>query len=169
MKIQLLVLAGVLYFCRPVLSQTLSPSVISSSGAFYSNTAGMLSSTVGEMAMIETFSSGSVIITQGFQQPEDFNVAIQEISGNSAVIGFGPNPTGGSIQIVFNTLEATKLLITVSDLNGKIIHRENAEKSTQNNFIRLDLSALASGEYLIGCMPIDSDLFSFAEKITIVK
>ena len=47
-------------------AQSLSPSVISSAGDFFSNASGSLSSTVAEMTMVETFSSTNNKLTQGF-------------------------------------------------------------------------------------------------------
>jgi hypothetical protein len=44
-----------------------SQQVIASAGDFYSNSAGMISQTIGE-AVIETYASPVVILTQGFQQ-----------------------------------------------------------------------------------------------------
>jgi len=52
-------------------AQSLSPTVISSTGGFSSNANGSLSYTVGEMTMVQTFSAGGNILTQGFQQPNE--------------------------------------------------------------------------------------------------
>jgi hypothetical protein len=49
-------------------AQSLCPSVISTSGGYSSGFSASLSWTLGEIAT-ETFSNGSVILTQGFQQP----------------------------------------------------------------------------------------------------
>src|SRR4030095_17267989 len=49
-------------------SQQLVPTVISSSGGFYSTPSAMLSFTTGELASIETYSAPGLILTQGFHQ-----------------------------------------------------------------------------------------------------
>lgn len=51
-------------------SQTTTPIVVSSTGAFYSNSTASLSVTVGELTAISTVSNTSInlILTQGFQQ-----------------------------------------------------------------------------------------------------
>jgi len=49
-------------------AQTLSPVVLASSGNYYENASVSLSWTLGEIAT-ETYSSGNIILTQGFQQP----------------------------------------------------------------------------------------------------
>src|SRR3989442_14473369 len=74
--ILLILLSGLSFALR---AQTLTPFVVSTSGAFYSNGAGMLSTTIGELAAVTTLSGGSNYLTQGFQQPWDFSVSIPEI------------------------------------------------------------------------------------------
>ncbi|MBN2174518.1 MAG: hypothetical protein JW731_10310, partial [Bacteroidales bacterium] len=49
-------------------AQSVSPEVIASAGDYFENSTGSLSWTLGEV-MNETFSNGSNILTQGFQQP----------------------------------------------------------------------------------------------------
>ncbi|MGD0710407.1 MAG: hypothetical protein ABR968_04440 [Bacteroidales bacterium] len=94
MKSKFLVLIAVLGICGlTARSQTLSPTVISSSGGFYNNSSGMLSTTVAEMTMVQTFQSGSNFLTQGFQQPEDYTVGIVETPVVSGDILIYPNPT----------------------------------------------------------------------------
>ncbi|RLD57998.1 MAG: hypothetical protein DRJ05_08780 [Bacteroidetes bacterium] len=54
-------------------AQTTTPDVITSSGAYFSNTNGSLSWTLGELAT-ETFSNGGNTLTQGFQQPVSVSI-----------------------------------------------------------------------------------------------
>jgi hypothetical protein len=51
-----------------VVAQSTSPTVIASSGEYFENANNSISYTLGEIAT-ETFSNGSNILTQGFQQP----------------------------------------------------------------------------------------------------
>ena len=53
------------------IGQLKSQQVVAASGGYYSNLQGSLSITVGE-PVIQTTSSINLILTQGFQQPEDF-------------------------------------------------------------------------------------------------
>ena len=54
-------------------AQSVSPEVIASSGDYYKNENISLSWTLGEIAT-ETYSNGSVILTQGFQQPVSVSI-----------------------------------------------------------------------------------------------
>jgi hypothetical protein len=49
--------------------QTLSPTVISTAGDFYTGTSAMLSITIGE-PVVETYTSGSNVLSTGFQQSD---------------------------------------------------------------------------------------------------
>ncbi|MEO8085353.1 MAG: T9SS type A sorting domain-containing protein [Bacteroidota bacterium] len=172
MKINLNLLCFGFIFSGTVEAQSLSPTVISSGGGFSANGSAMLSSTVGEMAMVETFNNTSVILTQGFQQPEDFNVSIKSVDHSVAGISVFPNPSSGLIKLVFETSEELDLSIVIYDLNGKIIYRNSARKATQNNFIALDLSAFAAGDYILECRNTDNTKKApvfISQKITLVR
>jgi len=65
-KFSIIIIGGLLSFA--VAAQSLSPEVIASSGDYYENANASLSWTLGEIAT-ETYSGGSNILTQGFQQP----------------------------------------------------------------------------------------------------
>ena len=90
-------------FCGIIHAQSLSPTVVSSSGGFYANSAGQLSFTVGEMTMVTTFFQTNNILTQGFQQPFDFGTAIPEPTKDGFAFGVFPNPSTGNIHLVLNT------------------------------------------------------------------
>lgn len=72
-------------------AQTLSPTAISSAGGYSTGTSVSLSWTLGEIAT-ETFSNGSYILTQGFQQP----VEGVTISINLDLLVFLEGPYSGS-------------------------------------------------------------------------
>ncbi len=54
-------------------AQSVSPQVVASSGDYYQGTNASLSWTLGEIAT-ETYSNGSIILTQGFQQPVSVSI-----------------------------------------------------------------------------------------------
>lgn len=57
-------------------AQSLSPQVIATTGGYTSNAAGSLSYTVGE-TVIQTLSTGSHTLTQGFQQPFEMQLNLK--------------------------------------------------------------------------------------------
>lgn len=57
-------------------AQSLTPQVIASAGGYYLNSHGSLSVTIGQPSLINTAVNPNInlILTQGFQQPENFNL-----------------------------------------------------------------------------------------------
>lgn len=171
MKLRVCFILGSFIFSNQLLGQTLSPVVISSSGGFSANGTAMLSSTVGEMTMVETFNNAGVILTQGFQQPVDFGVSTEDIEALSEMVSLGPNPTHGSVNLVFNTNAAYMITIKLFDIRGRIIYNNEVEKSAGYNFINLNLSSLACGDYILdfNISGKGSDVpKSFSRKISII-
>jgi hypothetical protein len=71
--------------------QSISPSVIASAGNYYEGTTASVSWTLGEIAT-ETYTSGNVILTQGFQQP----ISISITGINVDVLVYLEGPFSGS-------------------------------------------------------------------------
>ncbi|MGD0711426.1 MAG: T9SS type A sorting domain-containing protein [Bacteroidales bacterium] len=146
-KLILIAVLGLLGFS--VQSQTLSPTVISSSGAFYSNSSGMLSTTVAEMTMVQTFIQSANILTQGFQQPEDYTVGIVEtpvVSGNFLIY---PNPTNGSFALSFTGNAHSGTSIRIFNLAGQLVMEKQVTQSAGLNTINFDISAYSQGMYIL--------------------
>jgi hypothetical protein len=152
--------------------QSLSPTVISSSGAFYSNGSAMLSTTIGEMTMVETFSTAGNFLTQGFQQPEDFNVGIAEPKPGINEILVYPNPASDILNLQTNFHAAGSYLATISNVIGQTVSNSVSGKTRgmpMNHAI--NIKQLVNGIYFIK-VDFTSDTQqkkSFTQKITVVK
>ena len=171
MKLKICLILGSFIFSSKLIAQTLSPVVISSSGGFSANGTAMLSGTVGEMTMVETFSNAGVILTQGFQQPDDFGVSAEDIEVLNDLFSLGPNPTHGSVNLIFNSNAALMLRVNVIDMRGRIIYNNEVEKHADNNFIQLNFSALACGDYVLEFIVSGKGTespASFSRKISII-
>ena len=128
--------------CLPMIGfgQILSPSVIGSAGASFSNSTFSTDLTVGEV-MIETFSNIS-IITQGFHQGiEGINSDVVNLDINTKVY---PNPTTNFLIIELEQNVNAELL--VYDINGKIVIKDKLNNEQQK---QLDFSFLNQGNYLL--------------------
>jgi hypothetical protein len=130
-------------------AQTLTPFVISTSGAFYSNSAGMLSTTIGELAAVTTLSSGNNFLTQGFQQPEDFSVSIPEIQENGLAFDVYPNPSSGNFTLALNTEQDSKVAVRVSDMLGQTVYFETFYHISGYASRDISLEKMAEGVYLL--------------------
>ncbi len=150
-------------------AQTLSPTVISTSGGFTLTGGYSLSSTTGEMTMVETFSSGSSILTQGFQQPSDFNVAIPELPTENNITIF-PNPNNGSCQLLLNSIGRADIIIRLYDALGKEVYSNHINHVSVMEQFSLLFSELPNGIYWLDVKAEGSKgaQFSGTQKINIV-
>ena len=120
--------------------QILSPSVIGSAGASFSNSTFSTDLTVGEV-MIETFSNIS-IITQGFHQ--GIIKIVLSVSDIDIKTKIYPNPTTNFIIIELEKNVNADIL--VYDINGKIVIKDKLNDEQQK---QLDFSFLNQGNYLL--------------------
>jgi len=130
-------------------SQTLSPTVISSSGGFFSNSNGMLSFTVAEMTMVETFSQPGNILTQGFQQPEDMSVGINETTVETGGTLIFPNPTNGHFTLNYYNYDNSQTTINLYNMVGQIVLSKTVSQTVGLNIQKFDISLYSQGMYLL--------------------
>ncbi|HUR29974.1 MAG TPA: T9SS type A sorting domain-containing protein [Saprospiraceae bacterium] len=153
-------------------AQQLSPTVISSSGGFYSNTSGMLSFTTGEMAAVETYISPLNILTQGFQQPVDFSTSTIDHADLNFSFELYPNPTHGEINILTKSESNLEIQIEVVDVLGKIIQQKTFLHESKSSVNHIDLTNAAVGIYFLMLKAKENNRVEeqyFISKIQIVK
>ena len=130
-------------------AQSLTPFVVSTSGAFFSNSSGMLSTTIGELAAVTTLTGGVNILTQGFQQPWDFNTSIPEITDNGLAFDVYPNPSSGIFTLALNTEKDSKVTVKIYDVLGKTIYFESISHSSGYASHEINLKSMAEGVYFL--------------------
>lgn len=142
---------SIILFALSAGAQSLSPTVISSTGGFSSNANGSLSYTVGEMTMVETFTGGSNILTQGFQQPNDFTIGILEISqGEYGSFVVYPNPAVDNLWFGFEFPESGKVEVAVFDALGQKMADVYQSNYANGKIVQqLNVSNYAGGVYFL--------------------
>jgi len=130
--------------------------VMTTSGNYNSNTSGSLSWTLGE-CVIETYTSGNVVLTQGFQQSKLIVTALKEVSGNSLAISIYPNPTNDFVLIKGTPESVKNLRYMLFDLNGKLL----AEQKVTNSETTLSFNNLQTGTYLVKLIRNDQEVQVF--------
>lgn len=126
--------------------QQLTPFVISSAGNFYKPNDISLSFTIGEIA-VETFSSSSNILTQGFQQGSWTINAIGSNPNQTIQVNIYPNPANEFVMIEWKEENNTEFHIELYDLTGKkIIHKTS---DPNENTFELGLDNLTQSVYIL--------------------
>ena len=122
-------------------AQIQNSDLISTSGDYFVSANISMSWSLGELE-IETFSTSSVILTQGFQQPI-FNIT--SIKNNSLITDLNievyPNP-------VSNYLTIKNLTYRLYDIYGKMVISQESN-TNDGMYTKINLSDLAQGNYLI--------------------
>lgn len=129
--------------------------VISTTGSSFENSTNQLSWTLGE-PIIETFTAGQSILTQGFQQSKLTITAIDQISENLCGLKVYPNPV--STEFTVEVSKAGKFRLSLFDLNGKLLFQKEAEKSVY----KVDMLNFIPGSYFLTvCFENDKHLQTF--------
>lgn len=123
------------------LAQSLTPTVVSSTGDYYVGSAATLSWTLGEV-VTDTYTGTSNQLTQGFHQP-DLRFSIIEDLATEMTLNLFPNPTNGLVSFeVKNNFDA--LNVAILDPAGRIIYTSTY---AAQSVLQIDLSTYANGIY----------------------
>ena len=149
-----------LMFPLSVLAQEVPPEVIASSGDTYKTASNQMSWTLGEV-VVETFSAGPSILTQGFQQPE-----IKVESGYSDPViqlqlNVYPVPATSYINVEFQDFREN-LSVELYNMQGIRVHSQPANAQ----ILQVDLNALPAAEYILKIVSADNKMI---KSYTIVK
>lgn len=165
-KITLFAVFGIV--CSGIaVSQSIERSVIGSSGGFSAVGNVQLSWTAGE-TVIATASAGSVILTQGFQQPETGTSSVKPVD-LASVLKVYPNPSNGIFKVSYATNAASAadmVSTTVYDGAGKMVY-SGRKMDLSSGEAELDLSNLPGGVYTLNFTGDRNVTGTF--KLTIIK
>ncbi|MCO6489273.1 MAG: T9SS type A sorting domain-containing protein [Phaeodactylibacter sp.] len=151
MKTSILIFLTVL-FINHLHSQdtlTIERQVIATAGGYAVDTdSGLsLSWTIGE-PITETVYGNTLILTQGFQQPDSLNTVgtnVKEVPLEELGLKVFPNPAAFEINIQIAKPEMMPLWLRVFDSNGRMTFTRLITQETST----LDVSSLASGSYYL--------------------
>jgi len=148
---QILIIICLVACCVITRGQSLSPQVLASTGGFFSNAANSFSYTVGEMTMVQTFSNGNIILTQGFQQSDETPTGIPAVTNNDfGTFTLYPVPTVDKLSFNFQFSENGSISISVfNDLGQKTADVYNATYSGGKTAENLNVSVYPAGIYFL--------------------
>ena len=140
-----------------VFSQDLMPQVLASAGAYGETASGYsLSSTIGEQAT-ETIAGDVSVLTQGFQQPQEVIIIIdntKDLNIGASVQVF-PNPTSDVLNIqVSNEIELTEYRLI--NRIGQVLQQEIVKALPQ----QLNISGFTEGLYLLELRAADGQVLT---------
>ncbi len=154
------------------MAQSFSPTVISPAGNFNSNGGYSLSQTTGEMTMVQTFSTGSAILTQGMQQPAGAPVSVLESQNPLYSMEIFPNPGSGNFFIELKTPIAATVRLRVLDILGQLVLTEKENSTSGTIRQTLNLSSLTNGTYMVQVILSDAagkETYRKTQQVHIIK
>lgn len=149
MKKYLLLAIMVVCFWQNIFCQNVpgvqTPCTTSSQG-----TAGnfMISYTIGEMPLIQSWQSNGLLITQGVTQP---HIAIADSSYecfNQAEVKVYPNPNPGTFSLQLSILKTGKVKTILFDATGKLLQTDEFDYNTFSTK-QYNISKFASGVFYL--------------------
>ena len=145
-------------------AQQISTSVIATAGHVNKTNSYSLIWTLGEV-VIETDTSTTNQLTQGFQQPEYLYVSINNEIGKPLSIETFPNPTKGKINFRIKSSDINKLKIDIFDITGKKVINKNIS-ITDGGTSSIDIGTLTPNVYFLRIYLPNGSLF---ETVKIIK
>ncbi len=138
-------------------AQSVSRQVVASAGGATSNSAGSLSSTVGEV-VIATATSGSFLLTQGFQQPDANPTGIAGTKQVTVNYNLYPNPAQDVITLSLQSASEISIGCYIYDASGKLLLQQdkavvNATRYNQS----FNIASFAAGNYFLKVVNISGN------------
>lgn len=130
-------------------SQSLDRQVIGSAGGYETQGGYSLSFTVGE-PVVETAITGSLVLTQGFQQPDDVSVGINDVVKINMDYSIFPNPTVNQLTVQLSADKVVEVSISLHDMLGRELTELNRKVLVDGvTSQQYDLSNLAAANYML--------------------
>ena len=151
------ILTALLVLAAGLKAQTISQSVIASTGGFSATANNSFSYTVGEMTMIQTFTGSGTILTQGFQQPNDIATGLLNIGSNAAGdLVVYPNPAVDKIWFAFQFTLPGVISVSMTNVLGQtVLDVYHGDYESGKTVQTANLSLLSSGTYILTAHYVD--------------
>lgn len=105
---------------------------------------------VGEMAVVSTASTATLVVTQGLLQPQP---ATPDATSNLIIsenqLSIYPNPTTAILNLQPQFTTGGILSIQLVDMNGRMIQKKEIKLANGSETQKLDISSYATGNYLL--------------------
>lgn len=151
-------------------AQTSAPDVLASGGGFAAGPGFTNSFTIGQGTIPETFSAGTFILTQGFQQPNSIGTGLAPVYLSPRTIGTFPNPSNGQFFLEYNLTENAIVTIEAFDVLGQRVYMETTSRTTGKQVHEVNLSSQPNGIYFVNCtIKTPSAITTTTSKITVSR
>ena len=131
-----------------VRGQSIWPSTLNATGGSATLGGRTYEWSIGEMTLVSTAATSSIVVTQGLLQPEHGVTAVEDRNILKFLTVF-PNPANNTINYTFNSPQKAVIGLRLMDMSGKVIQEKSNDVKTGMNTGQLDISSLAAATYLL--------------------
>lgn len=128
---------------------TNAQSTINSSGSSAIISGNLYAYSIGEMVLVSTESSGTLIVTQGVLQASGSVLGVEEETLLEAGLSLYPNPVTNILYLQPNFPDGGELSLQLFDLRGRLILKRKINLQTGTERQELNLSSLQEGAYFL--------------------
>jgi hypothetical protein len=129
-------------------AQSIGPSTLDAAGGSAGLSGNTYEWSVGDMAVITTFTSGSLVVTQGTLQPFHIPTGINKITLDQQLKAY-PNPANNTVFLDYKLENSGKLEYSVHDIAGKTIMQKTLVVASGNNKESINVAAFANATYML--------------------
>lgn len=137
-------------------AQSIWPSTLNASGGSAILAGNTYEWSVGEMTLVSTESTSSLVITQGLLQTRLGTTDVKDHTIMQYLSVF-PNPASSTVNYTFNSPQKAVLGIRLVDMTGKVLYTRNTDVKTGINTGQVDMSPYAAATYMLQVDLTDGD------------
>lgn len=137
-------------------AQSIWPSTLNASGGSATLAGNTYEWSVGEMTLVSTESTSSLVVTQGLLQTRLGTTDVKDHSIMQFLSVF-PNPTSSTVNYTFNSPQKATLGIRLVDMTGKVLLVRSNDVKTGMNTGQVDMSPYAAATYMLQVDLTDGD------------
>ena len=130
-------------------AQSIGPATMNASGGSSVVAGNEFEWSIGEMALVSTFSSASIVVTQGVLQPADKSTKVADDHELQQQLKVFPNPATSIVNLQYTSNTRGALSYRLLDMSGKTVNTTTIDIAPGSNNGQVDVSALACATYML--------------------
>ena len=130
--------------------QSIWPSTLNATGGSTTISGIELEWSVGEMALVNTVTTSSIVVTQGLLQTR-LGTGITEVSATTLgdYLQIFPNPTNTIVNVQFTSSADGTITTRLMDMAGRLLTEQATPVKPGANTQKLDVTHLAAATYML--------------------
>lgn len=145
----LLTLSCIAMSCMHASAQSVGPSALNAAGGSGTIGASTYEFSIGELTMPQTYSSATLVVTDGVLQPNIFSSGVSNPGIAAKELSVYPNPVQHVLFLQPAFSHGGKLRYVLTDAAGKTIYTQERSLSQGNERQEINMSAIAAGQYTL--------------------